>query len=141
MTEQRHDLCIQCRSLCFIPLLCSCSCVRNPSWRLCWCLLLSSRIELTLSYLSHPPQNPFDHLYRDSDVEGMTDGFDERTAYGSIEGYQDASMGWSQYAQFYKHFNFNRCVACSSASSCRAALSHALLFYEHHLGRHLVHWL
>ena len=27
-------------------------------------------------------QNPFDHLYRDSDVEGMTDGFDERTAYG-----------------------------------------------------------
>jgi hypothetical protein len=29
-------------------------------------------------------QNPFDHLYRDSDVEGMTDGFDERTAYGAF---------------------------------------------------------
>jgi hypothetical protein len=28
-------------------------------------------------------KNPFDHLYRDSDVEGMTDGFDERTAYGT----------------------------------------------------------
>lgn len=28
-------------------------------------------------------QNPFDFLYRDSDVEGMTDGFEERTAYGS----------------------------------------------------------
>mmetsp|Transcript_23 Transcript_23/g.50 ORF Transcript_23/g.50 Transcript_23/m.50 type:complete len:368 (+) Transcript_23:166-1269(+) len=52
-------------------------------------------------------QNPFEHLYRDSDVEGMTDGFDERTAYGSIEGYEDKSMGWSRYAQFYKHFNFN----------------------------------
>lgn len=55
-------------------------------------------------------QNPFDHLYRDSDVEGMTDGFDERTAYGSIEGFDDPSMGWARYAQYYKHFNLNRCV-------------------------------
>jgi hypothetical protein len=44
----------------------------------------------------------------------MTDGFDERTAYGGIEGFQDKSMGWSQYAQYYKHFNFNRC-ACFHA--------------------------
>jgi hypothetical protein len=28
-------------------------------------------------------QNPFDFLYRDSDVEGMTDGFDDATAYGT----------------------------------------------------------
>lgn len=55
-------------------------------------------------------QNPFEHLYRDSDVEGMTDGFDERTAYGGIEGFDDPSMGWSRYAQYYKHFNFNRCI-------------------------------
>ncbi|KAG1676624.1 hypothetical protein FOA52_008753 [Chlamydomonas sp. UWO 241] len=52
-------------------------------------------------------QNPFDHLYRDSDVEGMTDGFDERTAYGSIEGFDDPSMGWARFAQFYKRFNMN----------------------------------
>lgn len=28
-------------------------------------------------------QNPFDHLKRDSDVEGLSDGFDDRTAYGA----------------------------------------------------------
>ena len=27
-------------------------------------------------------QNPFDHLHRDSDVEGMSDGWDNATAYG-----------------------------------------------------------
>ena len=52
-------------------------------------------------------QNPFDHLYRDSDVEGMTDGFDERTAYGAIDGFDDPSMGWARYAQAFKHFNLN----------------------------------
>ncbi|GFH25286.1 glycosyltransferase, partial [Haematococcus lacustris] len=52
-------------------------------------------------------KNPFDFLYRDSDVEGMTDGFDEPTAYGSIEGFDDPSMGWARFAQFYKHFNMN----------------------------------
>ena len=52
-------------------------------------------------------QNPFDFLYRDSDVEGMTDGFDEHMAYGMIDGVDDPSMGWARYAQFYKHFNLN----------------------------------
>lgn len=37
-------------------------------------------------------QNPFDHLYRDSDVEGMTDGHDPGTAYGEIYGIDDPSM-------------------------------------------------
>lgn len=37
-------------------------------------------------------QNPFDHLYRDSDVEGMTDGHDPGTAYGEIYGVDDPSM-------------------------------------------------
>lgn len=37
-------------------------------------------------------QNPFDHLHRDSDVEGMTDGFDPGTAYGEIYGIDDPSM-------------------------------------------------
>ena len=27
-------------------------------------------------------QNPFDHLHRDCDVEGMSDGWDNATAYG-----------------------------------------------------------
>lgn len=52
-------------------------------------------------------QDPFQHLYRDSDVEGMSDGFDDRTAYGFIDGIDDPSMGWSRYAQAVKHFNLN----------------------------------
>jgi hypothetical protein len=28
-------------------------------------------------------QNPFNFLARDSDIEGLSDGFDERTAYGA----------------------------------------------------------
>ena len=30
-------------------------------------------------------QNPFQNLYRDRDVEGMTDGFDDITAYGKAK--------------------------------------------------------
>eukprot|EP00884_Botryococcus_braunii_P010704 jgi/Botrbrau1/19635/Bobra.0003s0005.1 len=52
-------------------------------------------------------QDPFDHLYRDHDIEGMTDGFDARTAYGYIDGFDDPSMGWARYAQAIKHFNLN----------------------------------
>lgn len=44
-------------------------------------------------------RNPFNLVYRDADVEGMSDGFDERTAYGHIDGIDDPSMGWSRYAQ------------------------------------------
>ncbi|PNH08499.1 hypothetical protein TSOC_004946 [Tetrabaena socialis] len=74
--------------------------------------ILKSFVELDYSILLSDVdiaifKNPFEHLYRDSDVEGMTDGFDERTAYGSIEGFDDPSMGWGRYAQYYKHFNLN----------------------------------
>jgi len=65
-----------------------------------WSVLLSDVDVVTL-------QDPFKHLYRDSDVEGMSDGFDERTAYGFIDGHDDPSMGWARYAQAVKHFNFN----------------------------------
>jgi hypothetical protein len=34
--------------------------------------------------------------HRDHDLEGMSDGFNAETAYGAIEGYEDASMGWSR---------------------------------------------
>jgi hypothetical protein len=33
---------------------------------------------------------------RDSDVEGMSDGFDPGTAYGHIDGFDDPSMGWAR---------------------------------------------
>lgn len=36
---------------------------------------------------------------RDSDVEGMSDGFDKHTAYGAIDGYDDPSMGWSRWVK------------------------------------------
>ena len=52
-------------------------------------------------------QNPFDHLHRDSDVEGMTDGDNANAAYGEIYGVDDASMGWSRYAQGTRHMAFN----------------------------------
>lgn len=65
-----------------------------------WNVLLSDVDIVTL-------QNPFDHLHRDSDVEGMTDGFDPGTAYGEIYGIDDASMGWSRYAQGVRHMAFN----------------------------------
>lgn len=31
-------------------------------------------------------QNPFQHLHRDCDVEGMSDGWDNATAYGGLLG-------------------------------------------------------
>lgn len=43
-------------------------------------------------------QNPFKFLERDSDVEGMSDGFDNGTAYGYNDVLDDASMGWARYA-------------------------------------------
>ena len=52
-------------------------------------------------------QHPFDHLHRDSDVEGMTDGDNANAAYGEIYGVDDASMGWSRYAQGTRHMAFN----------------------------------
>lgn len=51
--------------------------------------------------------NPFKHLYRDHDVEGMTDGYDAATAYGHIDGIDDPSMGWARYAQATRHMNLN----------------------------------
>jgi len=67
-----------------------------------WNVLLSDVDVIVLS-------DPFagDRLTRDADVEGMSDGFDDRTAYGYIEGFDDASMGWARYAQTIRHFVFN----------------------------------
>ena len=51
--------------------------------------------------------NPFDHLYRDSDVEGLSDGYDTRSAYGWNDGIDDPSMGWARYAQTMRVFAMN----------------------------------
>ena len=51
--------------------------------------------------------DPFRHLYRDVDVEGLSDGFDEKTAYGWNDGIDDPSMGWARYAQTMRIFVMN----------------------------------
>lgn len=65
-------------------------------------------------------QDPFKHLYRDSDVEGMSDGFDDNSAYGEIYGVDDPSMGWSRYAQVSVHF-VQAAAGAGWASVCGAA--------------------
>ena len=52
-------------------------------------------------------KDPFVFLHYDSDIEGMTDGYDDGTAYGSIFGIDDPSMGWSRYAQGFSHMALN----------------------------------
>lgn len=52
-------------------------------------------------------QNPFDFLYRDCDVESMTDGHTNLTAYGYDDVFDDASMGWSRYAHTMRIWVFN----------------------------------
>ncbi|KAH0734084.1 hypothetical protein KY285_009791 [Solanum tuberosum] len=42
-------------------------------------------------------QNPFDHLYRDSDVEVMSNGHNNMTAYGYNDVSDEADMGWARY--------------------------------------------
>lgn len=52
-------------------------------------------------------RNPFDDLVRDSDVECMSDGYDDQTAYGWDDVFDDAAMGWSRYAHTIRIFVFN----------------------------------
>jgi len=52
-------------------------------------------------------QNPFDHLYRDSDVESMSDGHNNMTAYGYIDPFNDPGMGWSTVVSTTRLFVFN----------------------------------
>ncbi|KAL3321863.1 hypothetical protein AABB24_039469 [Solanum stoloniferum] len=42
-------------------------------------------------------QNPFDHLYRNSDVEVMSNGHNNMTAYGYNDVSDEADMGWALY--------------------------------------------
>lgn len=52
-------------------------------------------------------QNPFNHLYRDSDVESMTDGHDNRTAYGFNDVSDELAMGWARYAHTMRMWVYN----------------------------------
>ncbi|GAA0153696.1 transferase [Lithospermum erythrorhizon] len=52
-------------------------------------------------------QNPFDHLYRDSDVESMSDGHDNKTVYGYNEIFYEPVMGYSRYAYTRRIWVYN----------------------------------
>ncbi|KAK2665273.1 hypothetical protein Ddye_003847 [Dipteronia dyeriana] len=52
-------------------------------------------------------QNPFDHLYRDSDVEALTDGHDNMTAYGFDDVFDEPAMGWARYAHTMRVWVYN----------------------------------
>ncbi|XP_074311231.1 arabinosyltransferase RRA3-like isoform X2 [Silene latifolia] len=52
-------------------------------------------------------QNPFDHLYRDSDVESMTDGHNNQTAYGYNDVFDEPAMGWARYAHTMRIWVYN----------------------------------
>lgn len=52
-------------------------------------------------------QNPFNYLYRDSDVESMTDGHNNMTAYGYNDVFDEPSMGWARYAHTMRIWVYN----------------------------------
>ncbi|XP_059445426.1 arabinosyltransferase RRA3-like isoform X2 [Corylus avellana] len=52
-------------------------------------------------------QNPFHYLYRDSDVESMTDGHDNMTAYGYNDVFDEPAMGWARFAHTMRIWVYN----------------------------------
>ncbi|KAB2635707.1 UDP-D-xylose:L-fucose alpha-1,3-D-xylosyltransferase 2-like [Pyrus ussuriensis x Pyrus communis] len=52
-------------------------------------------------------QNPFNYLYRDSDVESMTDGHNNMTAYGYNDVFDEPGMGWARYAHTMRIWVYN----------------------------------
>ncbi|KAL1519284.1 hypothetical protein AB1Y20_022813 [Prymnesium parvum] len=52
-------------------------------------------------------QDPFRFLYRDSDVEGTTDGWDAATAYGWTEQVDDEALGWGRYSYSHRSTAWN----------------------------------
>ena len=53
-------------------------------------------------------QNPFEHLVRDSDIEGMTDGWDDPKAYGYNDVFDDPAMHWSRFSHSMRVSVINR---------------------------------
>lgn len=54
---------------------------------------------------ARPAQNPFPFLYRDADVEGMTDGWDDVTAYGWE--WASASTSWPAPVATQRHMRLS----------------------------------
>ncbi|KAL3639211.1 hypothetical protein CASFOL_017118 [Castilleja foliolosa] len=52
-------------------------------------------------------QNPFHHLHRDCDVESMSDGHNNMTAYGYDDVFDEPEMGWSRYAHTMRIWVYN----------------------------------
>lgn len=52
-------------------------------------------------------QNPFDYLIRDSDVESMSDGHNNMTAYGYNDVFDEPAMGWARYAHTMRIWVYN----------------------------------
>ena len=52
-------------------------------------------------------QDPFRFFWRDSDVEGTTDGWDPATAYGWTEQNDDAPLGWARYSYAHRSTAWN----------------------------------
>ncbi|CAI9116697.1 OLC1v1017918C2 [Oldenlandia corymbosa var. corymbosa] len=52
-------------------------------------------------------QNPFDHFHKDSDVESMSDGHDNATAYGYNDVFDEPAMGWARYAHTMRIWVYN----------------------------------
>ncbi|KAH6816903.1 Nucleotide-diphospho-sugar transferase family protein [Perilla frutescens var. frutescens] len=52
-------------------------------------------------------QNPFNHLHRDSDVESMSDGHNNMTAYGFNDVFDEPAMGWARYAHTMRIWVYN----------------------------------
>ncbi|KAM7514152.1 hypothetical protein LguiA_003735 [Lonicera macranthoides] len=52
-------------------------------------------------------QDPFDHFYKDSDVESMTDGHNNMTAYGYNDVFDEPAMGWARYAHTMRIWVYN----------------------------------
>lgn len=52
-------------------------------------------------------QNPFHYIYRDADVESMTDGHNNMTAYGYNDVFDEPAMGWARYAHTMRIWVYN----------------------------------
>ncbi|KAG7674392.1 hypothetical protein Ndes2526B_g05117 [Nannochloris sp. 'desiccata'] len=74
--------------------------ILKPFLELGYSVLLSDVDIVTLD-------DPFKYLIRDSDVESLSDGWTEETAYGYNDVADDPSMGWARYAHSMRIFVFN----------------------------------
>ncbi|PRQ27002.1 putative nucleotide-diphospho-sugar transferase [Rosa chinensis] len=78
-------------------------------------------------------QNPFNHLYRDSDVESMTDGHNNMTAYGYNDVFDEPSMGWARYAHTMRIWLLDRVAGRLSREKAwdQAVFNEELYFPSH----------